>query len=816
MVNPPLKAFGRSLSDFEKSFVDYPAEKQLLDACRSGKDAVIFEQRPTGKTKENTVRASFLRFLALGGDEYAPVHENGVILQGAWVEDELNLESIFLPHSLLLVKCHLNTIILRDSNVHGCVSFHGCSVDGLEANGMVCSGSLFLEGDFVTAVCLSGAQIGGDLDCTGGKFNGMDGDDALLCSSTVIKGDVFLNETTATGTVRLVSTQIGGSLECTGAKFSDHRSGVSALVCDRAVIKGNISFNGNFTAIGEVRMMGVQIDGDLNCIDGKFDGKKNGDALSFDSAVIKGNVFLKNEFAATGTVRLVNAQIGGSLECTGAKFNDPRSGDQHVGALVCDRAVIKGNIYLDGNFTATGGVSLMGTQIGGDLGCGNGKFVSLMAVQINGDLKNGKFDDKNRNVLSCDGAVIKGCVFLRDGFTAIGTVRLQGAKIGGDLVCSNSTFDGVNGWKGFALLAENTTVVGMFFFLNLSVNGCVSFISAKVGSLEDDLKSWPEGGLDLDGFVYGRLSGTAPTDAKIRLKWLNKQSASHAGLAGDDSYFRPQPWRQLQKVLREMGHIEDARQVAIAFEKRLLRANLIGQTPEDWCKPTAWVYRKISRCFHRLFGWLIGYGYRPLGLFFKMLVVWLLCGAFYWYAALYGDNGNGVFAPSNPLVFQNTEYAACIPESCAAKVEKIKLVYATLQELIKPNNPLKFQNTEYAACVPDSDAAMAEKAKPANAVPPPVQGAGNWYLCEKLPQEYTGFSPLAYSLDLILPLVDLQQEHDWAPMIPTPKNTAVGEWSTWSLKHITRFVVWFEILFGWMSSLLLVAVVSGLTKRREE
>ncbi len=95
--------------------------------------------------------------------------------------------------------------------------------------------------------------------------------------------------------------------------------------------------------------------------------------------------------------------------------------------------------------------------------------------------------------------------------------------------------------------------------------------------------------------------------------------------------------------------------------------------------------------------------------------------AFYWYAALYGNNGYGVFAPSNPLVFQNCDYDVC-------KADKEK--------------------------------AKAELSKPANGVPPPTQGAGNWYLCKKLREEYTGFSPLAYSLDLILPLVDLQQERD--------------------------------------------------------
>lgn len=613
MVNPHLKPHGRALADFGLLNL---AEQKLLDACRSGETADISEQRPERPDVLNTVRASFLRFLALGGDEHAPVHENGVLLQGVWVEGELNLVSAILPHSLGLINCHLSTINLRYSNVRGFVAFQGCYVESFDGDRMVCS------------------------------------------------GDVFLNE----------------------------------------------------------------------------------------------------GFSAKSTVRLADAQISGCLYCSNAVFNDDRSGDEHVGALVCNNAVI-GKVVLNKGFISNGTVSLSGAQIGSDLLCSGGRF-----------------DGKGKDALLCTGTMIKGFVSLTKGFTSTGMVCLSGAQIGSYLNCIGATFDGTSNkslgyTNGLALRAETMTVDGILFLHHLKeVKGAISLMCSKVDSLEDDTWPWLKGELMLDGFVYDRLAGSAPTDAKNRLVWLDKQPASHSGLAEDGKNFIPQAWQQLQKVLREMGHVEDARQVAIAFEDRLRSANLIGQTPESWCKATEWVYRKISRGFHRLFGWLIGYGYRPLGLLFKMVVVWVFCGAFYWYAALYGDNGNGVFAPSNPLVFQNTEYAACVPASPAAKLEGYKLGCGL----------------------------------------PSVQGAGNWYLCKDLREEYSGFSPLAYSLDLILPLVDLQQEHDWAPMIPTPENTSIGEMKAHSLKHITRLVVWIEILFGWMSSLLLVAVVSGLTKRREE
>lgn len=413
--------------------------------------------------------------------------------------------------------------------------------------------------------------------------------------------------------------------------------------------------------------------------------------------------------------------------------------------MLCDGATIKGSVFLNDGFSAIGEVRLLEAQIGGSLGCKDATF----AVQ-----------SSQRSVLSCDRAVVKGSVFLMGKFIALGTVSLQGVQISGDLEChAGATL--ISGGNSIALKADGMTVAGALHFNNLdAVKGIVSLFAVKVSSLIDDFTAYSEVELKLNGFVYDRLID-APTDAKTRIAWLNRQSKSDAGLDGIGKGFKPQPWQQLQKVLREMGHVEDARQVAIEFEKRLYEADLIGQSPEDWGKIRKSVTKWISRRFHQLFGWLIGYGYRPLRLLIYVFSVWFACGTFYWYAAY-----EGVFAPSNPLVFQNPKYDICKT--------------AEILEL---------------ECTPQP----------------------NWYLCSELPEEYTGFSPFLYSLDLILPLVDLQQEHDWSPMIPTPKNTWLGELKSWEFpKHCTRLLVWFEILFGWMSSLLLVAVVSGLAKRREE
>lgn len=62
---------------------------------------------------------------------------------------------------------------------------------------------------------------------------------------------------------------------------------------------------------------------------------------------------------------------------------------------------------------------------------------------------------------------------------------------------------------------------------------------------------------------------------------------------------------------------------------------------------------------------------------------------------------------------------------------------------------------------------------------------------------------------------------EFQPIKPAEQKTPKAAWyqelpAICNWKQLTRLLLWFETLFSWVSSLLLVAVVSGLTKRREE
>jgi hypothetical protein len=87
-------------------------------------------------------------------------------------------------------------------------------------------------------------------------------------------------------------------------------------------------------------------------------------------------------------------------------------------------------------------------------------------------------------------------------------------------------------------------------------------------------------------------------------------------------------------------------------------------------------------------------------------------------------------------------------------------------------------------------------------------GAGTpWTQCAEMPSEYSAFDPLVYSLDVILPLLDLKQENEWRPIV----QDAHGEQLPFG--HALRFLMWFEILFGWITSLLLVSALGKLVQK---
>ena len=434
---------------------------------------------------------------------------------------------------------------------------------------------------------------------------------------------------------------------------------------------------------------------------------------------VTGHVFLRSGFTAKGEVSLAGARIAGQLSCIEGSF-----GNEGGDALNAETIEVTGDVFLCDGFTAKGGVSLSGAKIGGQLACDEGRF-----------------ENEGGNALNAHGIEVTGDVFLRDGFTAKGRVSLSGAKIGGQLACIKGSFENEG---GDALYAGRIRVGAQFFWRGVTVHaGVINLAAAHVGDLVDDAESWPGSGrLVLDGFTYDRI-GAAATDANTRLKWLAK---------GDrwNGEFFPQPYTQLAKVLREMGHDRAARVVRMAQE-RLVRqhiretARIVPNGDVDVALKSLWA---DARNLVRLLGdwilrWVTGYGHAPVRSAIALAVLFLIA------TSLANRAWNeGSFAPNSGPILVSTGWTDLADDPTIP-------------------NPAKAWSAHGAAG-----------------------------------QDWESFNRYAYGFDVVVPILTLGQTEAWAP------STTRGAWG-WRL----WWARWVLSAFGWIVTALGAAAITGIIRR---
>lgn len=196
--------------------------------------------------------------------------------------------------------------------------------------------------------------------------------------------------------------------------------------------------------------------------------------------------------------------------------------------------------------------------------------------------------------------------------------------------------------------------------------------------------------------------------------------------------FRPQPWEQCAKVLRESGHAEDARAVLIAKEVRQRRARRQAATPLLW-RWMLWIW-------DGLLGVTVRYGRSPMLAFAWLAAVWLVGAAVFWDAERTGA--------------------------------------------LRPNDGGAIASAAWQGCAGAAPSRMAcWQATPAG-------------------RDWPAFQPLAHSLDLTLPVIDLDMARWWTP----------DEGADWRWAAATRTWAWVQMGLGWFLSLLAVAGFSGIVK----
>jgi hypothetical protein len=450
--------------------------------------------------------------------------------------------------------------------------------------------------------------------------------------------------------------------------------------------------------------------------------------------------------------------------------------------------------------------------------------VRLTGARIAGELScaKGFFDGNGGVALTVSNSRIEGSVSLNAGFHSIGDVRFNGAHIGGNLICEKGQFEQNNN-DSYSLNCNRTRVEGTLLFRNVAKvdtgrSGVIAFLGAHVATLTDDVSSWQAASaLVLDGFSYDRITGVRlsdepgntdlgdapPRDATTRIAWLDRQLPRHL-----EQDFRPQPWQQLARVLMEMGHEDDARTILIEMRMR--------QRTSRWkYQATPWGRRSwfLRTRLDWLLGLLVAYGYRPTRAMLLLFLLWLAGGLIY-----RGVASAGIMAPTDAHFYLDSR----IPPEC--KIDWIGYAGPQLpsrDEIVRAPDE-NSRNLLRKQIVDDASRRRQEAAR----VEFDATQDWSWKaICDRaVPSEYSVFQPFVYSIDIVLPFLELRQEHDFAPRILDDKGNVLRplftlpSWlplvgGTWGLGYLVRLWEWFEIFFGWALTILIAASVSGIIKK---
>ncbi len=179
---------------------------------------------------ERQVRAELIRWLCTDSAAEGHVDSKGIQILGAYITGPLDLSFCTVRFPLFMYLCSVREEInLRSAFMRG-LYLNGSSVQSISADGVHVQGNVHLRDGFTAhgEVRLPGAQIGGNLDCTGGTFKDPPQKDSpgsgtvLIADGMNVTGSVFLrNKFIAAGEVRLPGAHIGGQLDCTDGTFKN-------------------------------------------------------------------------------------------------------------------------------------------------------------------------------------------------------------------------------------------------------------------------------------------------------------------------------------------------------------------------------------------------------------------------------------------------------------------------------------------------------------------------------------------------------------------------------------------------------------------
>lgn len=490
-----------------------------------------------------------------------------------------------------------------------------------------------------------------------------------------------------------------------------------------------------------------------------------GGRLCFDGCTLKG----ESDFSDAEIAGQFSASLDGGQR---AEFINPGQ-----------RAIFAQGVKANGWF-------MLGARVEGEFRINSAKITGQFTATA-AEGKPAEFINPSGKAINAEYARIDGGIWLAQwggtgGANLRGRLSLGHAKIGMRAQLAGAEFDCGEG--DLAIDCGMARIEGTLVMPDRLVRGLIDLSRAHCDTLDDVVKGWPEPlgrgcttcgretrkrieadesgkkieqeyeiqHLVLDGFTYDHLEFP---DGKTGEKpgEARKGWLSAQSATALKHQFDPQPWRQCAKTLREMGYDEAAQQISI--ERRVRERCSDG---------THWFARLINRFLHVV----ADYGYNPWKGVVWCLVVIGFCAALYHGGAALCSGLDG--------------WEAAKGNACGGEPAFVQTKFNDFEEvvLLGPDGKAK------------KDAEGRE---------------------EKHRPGYPEFRPLAFSLDLFVPLLDLGADGYWRAntrawwtgQLPFGIELADGS------KAVTIPVGWVlyvlsvvQTIFG---SILIAIVITGFT-----
>lgn len=416
--------------------MDKIGEAELLAAASAGQSLECGD----GSTRRPVAAGLLRRCCHRLKDQIDP---RGIRLQNAAIEGTLDLAGLDVRFPLRFEGCEFDSPPM---------------IEGAQLYELALTGCVRLPG-----LLANGAQVRRDLD---------------LSRTHVTEVHKTSASTSKRAAIWLCESEIGGRLLCIDTIIQ--ADGERSIQADRMHVGGTVRFLHQFTAHGDMRLLGVRVDGSLD-FTGAHIVSDAGQALDLNDAIIGGSLFLIADTAGRrpvirGRIDMSSAQISGQLLIRNVTLEAPVISPTDSGysrsrargaALSAPRLSVGAEITLEGTCQVSGGIDLSMSEL------------SSVSIEPGCSLR-----APGRTALDLTNAELLSTLTVGDKVRVEGTVRLSGARIHGNLCLRGAILSAPEGRSLIA--AQGVMIDGAAELQNLeATGGDLGFRAATIGSFID-------------------------------------------------------------------------------------------------------------------------------------------------------------------------------------------------------------------------------------------------------------------------------------------------------------------------------------------